>query len=84
MTTTVTIGYQRLQHNNVPEYGLPGTLPDLAVAAGKTVDDLDFSNFYGLLSRDHEKMTSDVVTGTVEHRFGRGRSLREQIADAGP
>jgi catecholate siderophore receptor len=74
--TTVTIGYQRLQQNNVPDYGLPGTLPDLAVAAGKTVDDLDFSNFYGLLSRDHEKMTSDVVTGTVEHRFGRGRSLR--------
>ena len=74
--TTVTIGYQRLQQNNVPDYGLPGTLPDLAVAAGKTVDDLDFNNFYGLLSRDHEKMTSDVVTGTVEHRFGRGRSLR--------
>ncbi len=74
--TTVTIGYQRLQQNNVPDYGLPGTLPDLAVAAGKTVDDLDFGNFYGLVSRDHEKMTSDVVTGTVEHRFGRGRSLR--------
>ena len=74
--TTVTVGYQRLQQNNVPDYGLPGTLPDLAVAAGKTVDDLDFSNFYGLLSRDHEKVTSDVVTGTVEHRFGRGRSLR--------
>jgi catecholate siderophore receptor len=74
--TTVTIGYQRLQQNNVPDYGLPGTLPDIAVAAGKTVDDLDFSNFYGLVSRDHEKVTSDVVTGTVEHRFGRGRSLR--------
>jgi catecholate siderophore receptor len=74
--TTVTVGYQRLQQANVPDYGLPGTLPELAVAAGKTVDDLDFSNFYGLLSRDHEKVTSDVVTGTVEHRFGRGRSIR--------
>jgi catecholate siderophore receptor len=74
--TTVTIGYQRLQQNNIPDYGLPGTLPDVAVASGKTVDDLDFSNFYGLLSRDHEKVTSDVVTGTVEHRFGRGRTLR--------
>jgi catecholate siderophore receptor len=74
--TTVTIGYQRLQQHNIPDYGLPGTLPDLAIAAGKTVDDLDFSNFYGLVSRDHEQMTSDVVTGTVEHRLGRGRSLR--------
>lgn len=74
--TTVTVGYQRLQQNNIPDYGLPGTLPDLAVAAGKTVDDLDFSNFYGLLSRDHEKMTSDIVTGTITHRFRPTLSLR--------
>jgi catecholate siderophore receptor len=74
--TTVTVGYQRLQQNNVPDYGLPGTLPDLAVVAGGTVDDLDFSNFYGLASRDHENSTSDVVTGTVEHRFGQGHSVR--------
>ncbi|MEO7275885.1 MAG: TonB-dependent siderophore receptor [Vicinamibacterales bacterium] len=70
--TSATIGYQRLKQDNVPDYGLPGTLPDLAVAAGKTIEDLDFSNFYGLLSRDHEKVTSDVVTGTVTQRFGRG------------
>ena len=53
--TTVTVGYQRLQQNNVPDYGLPARCRIVAVAAGKTVDDLDFSNFYGLLSRDHEK-----------------------------
>jgi catecholate siderophore receptor len=74
--TTVTVGYQRLQQHNVPDYGLPGTLPDLAVAAGKTVEDLDFSNFYGLLARDHEQLTSDIVTGTVEHRFSPTLSLR--------
>jgi catecholate siderophore receptor len=74
--TTVTFGYQHLHQHNVPDYGLPGTLPDLAVAAGKTVDDLDFSNFYGLLARDHEKMDSDIATATVEHRFTPSRSLR--------
>jgi catecholate siderophore receptor len=74
--TAVNVGYQRLQQDNVPDYGLPGTLPDRAVADGKTVADLDFSNFYGLLSRDHEKVTSDVVTTTVEHRFGRAHSIR--------
>jgi catecholate siderophore receptor len=74
--TTFTLGYTRLTQRNVPDYGLPGTLPDLAVAAGKTVDDIDFSNFYGLLSRDHERMTSDVATGTVAHRFARGSTLR--------
>jgi catecholate siderophore receptor len=51
-------------------------LPDAAVAAGQTVNDLDFSNFYGLLSRDRERVTSDIATATVEHRFGRAHTIR--------
>src|SRR5262245_21054032 len=74
--TSLTLNYNHLHQNNLPDYGLPGTLPDLAVAAGKTIDDIDFSNFYGLVSRDHENITSDVATATVEHRFGRAFSLR--------
>ena len=74
--TTATVSYQRADQDNLPDHGLPGTLPDLAVAAGKTVDDLDFSNFYGLRSRDHETMTSDVFTGTVEHRFNEELRVR--------
>ena len=74
--TTVSIGYQRVDQDNVPDHGLPGTLPDLAVAGGKTVNDLDFSSFYGLRSRDHETMKSDVFTGTVEHRFNNDLRVR--------
>jgi catecholate siderophore receptor len=74
--TSLTLSYQHLHQNNVPDYGLPGTLPDLANAAGITVKDLDFSNFYGLLARDHEKLDSDVATATIEHRFSRTLSLR--------
>ncbi|MES1147053.1 MAG: TonB-dependent receptor, partial [Solimonas sp.] len=74
--TQVTFNYQRLQQNNVPDYGLPGTLPDLANAQGMTVKDLDFSNYYGLVSRDHENLTSDVGTVTVDHRFTRQTSVR--------
>jgi catecholate siderophore receptor len=74
--TQVTINYQRLQQNNIPDYGLPATLPDLANAQGITVKDLDFSNFYGLATRDHEKVTSDVGTVTVDHRFTPQTSVR--------
>jgi catecholate siderophore receptor len=74
--TNVTLNYQHLSQNNVPDHGLPSTLPEAAIAAGKTVDDIDFSNFYGLLGRDREKTTSDVATATIEHRLGRGRSIR--------
>jgi len=74
--TTVSLSYQHVHQHNTPDYGLPGTLPDAANAAGMTVSDLDFSNFYGLLSRDYEKMDGDVATATVEHRFSQMRSLR--------
>jgi catecholate siderophore receptor len=74
--TEVTFGYEHLQQNNVPDYGLPATLPSGAVAEGITVDDLDFSNFYGLVSRDHEKVKTDLGTVTVEHRFSAATSLR--------
>jgi catecholate siderophore receptor len=74
--TELTLNYQHLQQNNLPDYGLPGTLPDSAAAAGQTVDDIDFSNFYGLVGRDHEKVKSDAATVTVNRRFGPGRTLR--------
>jgi catecholate siderophore receptor len=74
--TTLTVGYEHLQQNNVPDYGLPATLPPAAVDAGVTVDDLDFSNFYGLVSRDREKVKTDLGTVTVEHRFSAATSLR--------
>lgn len=74
--TDVTFGYQHLQQNNVPDYGLPATLPQQAVDRGLTIDDLDFSNFYGLLSRDHEKTRSDQGTVTIRHAFDPRFSLR--------
>src|SRR6185503_4798027 len=57
--TEVTLNYSHLQQNNLPDYGLPGTLPDLASAKGLTVDALGFSSFYGLVGRDHEKTRAD-------------------------
>jgi catecholate siderophore receptor len=74
--TTVALGYQHLEQNNEPDYGLPGTLPEQAADQGLTIEDLDFSNFYGLPDRDHEKMRSDLGTVTVRHQFAGTLSLR--------
>jgi catecholate siderophore receptor len=40
---------------------------------------VDFSNFYGLTSRDYEDTKTDVATGRVEHDFGSGLSLRSIV-----
>ena len=74
--TTVTVSYSRLQQNNVPDLGIPTLFPDNAIAAGLTVNDLDFNNYYSIASRDYEDTTSDVVTGIVSHRFNQMFTLR--------
>ena len=68
--------YSRLSQDNIPDWGIPTLLPDTAIAQGITVNDLDFSNFYGLASRDYEKTTSDIFTGTVRHEFNATSALR--------
>ncbi|QYM77819.1 TonB-dependent siderophore receptor [Horticoccus luteus] len=74
--TTVTLAYQHLSQDNIPDYGLPGTLPAVAFAAGQTIADLDWSNFYGLVARDYEKIESDGATAIVTHKFPGGAALR--------
>jgi len=74
--TTLTLSYLHMEQDNLPDYGLPMTLPAGALAAGKTINDLDWSNFYGLVSRDYEKVDSDAFTAIAEHKFNTGTSLR--------
>jgi len=74
--TSVTVSYTRLQVDNIPDLGIPTLLPDNAIAAGITVNNLDFSNWYGVASRDYEKTTSDIFTTTVDHRFNSMFTLR--------
>jgi len=74
--TQVTVSYSRLQQDNIPDLGIPTLLPDNAIAAGITVDNLDFHNYYGIASRDYEKTTSDIFTTTVQHRFNSMFTLR--------
>lgn len=74
--TMLTLNYSRLEENNSPDWGLPTLLPDVAIAKGITVNDLNFSNFYGIASRDYEKTTSDIGTVIVDHKFSPALSLR--------
>ncbi|MDB6093042.1 MAG: bfrD [Verrucomicrobia bacterium] len=74
--TTATLSYAHMSQDNLPDYGLPGTLPAGAIAAGKTINDLNWANFYGLVTRDYEKIESDSVTAVIEHKFDGETSLR--------
>jgi len=75
-STQLVVSYSHLKQDNIVDLGLPALLPDLAIEQGLTVNDLDFNNFYGIVSRDHEKTTSDVVTAKFDQRFNSTFSLR--------
>ncbi len=74
--TQLTLNYTHVQADNIPDWGLPTLLPDTAIAQHVTVNDLDFSNFYGIASRDYEVTKSDIGTVTINHDFSRRLSLR--------
>ena len=73
--TRLYVNLSHLKQDNLPDYGLPATLPQ-NMPPGQTVEDLDWSNFYGLKSRDHETIRSDQASIIVEHDFEGGAQLR--------
>ena len=75
--TQVTLKYQRLDQDNVPDYGLPwGSSPGFPTGAFRATPPVDQSNFYGLRDYDFEDIRSDVATADVSHRFRGPFTLR--------
>ena len=64
-STRATIGYFKLNQDNVPEYGLPwvpvNTNQQLQAFANG-IPPVDQNNFYGLVDRDYERTETDLVT----------------------
>jgi catecholate siderophore receptor len=79
--TRVTVDYAHLDQDNVPDYGIPW-VPTTNAPLKEYADQappVDFSNFYGLTSRDYEHTDTDVATARVEHDFGPGLTLRSIV-----
>lgn len=66
--TQLTLAWQHLEQDNLPDYGMPRATFDYEPT-------VPFSNWYGLTERDYEKIDQDLVTATVEHQ-GSGYTLR--------
>ncbi|MDB5413580.1 MAG: TonB-dependent siderophore receptor [Rubritepida sp.] len=65
--TQVNLSYLHQQEDNVPDFGIP-------IIAGR-VANVSPSNFYGLRNVDRERYTTDVITGSIRHRFAEGVTL---------
>jgi catecholate siderophore receptor len=79
--TRIVADYSHLSQQNVPDYGIPW-VPNTNVPLRAYADQappVEFSNFYGLTSRDYEDTETDVVTGRVERDFSTALSIRSIV-----
>jgi len=67
--TRAILSYTLLDHEGVPDYGIP-FVPASNVPLADHADEpapVDYDNYYGLLERDYEKVRSNIVTFAAEH-----------------
>tara|TARA_R110002072_G_scaffold51389_3_gene137916 strand:- start:916 stop:3108 length:2193 start_codon:yes stop_codon:yes gene_type:complete len=69
--TQVTVSLFHLEQDNLPDYGIPWVPTDnvpLAALADEPAP-VDFENWYGLLDRDFEEVSTSLVTLKVDHNL---------------
>lgn len=78
--TRTTFSYFHLEQDNQPDYGIPWVPETVTTPSLKNYHDkaapVPFSNYYGLLKRDYEEISTDLATFTFEHDFSDEFKLR--------
>ncbi len=78
--TQVQAGWFYTTQHNQPDFGLPfvplanDAVPGVA-GYGNKVAPVPYSNYYGLINRDHEDIDTNIGSVVVKHDFGSGVSL---------
>jgi catecholate siderophore receptor len=75
----LTLSYFHLEQDNVPDYGIPWVPNTQAVLPQSFWNEpapVDYNNFYGLLDRDKEEISTDYATLRYEQKAGDSFSLR--------
>ena len=79
--TRATISYYKLKQDNISDYGIPWVplANNVLVEFRDRPAPVPRNTFYGLRSRDFERLNSDLVTLRFEHDFNDGLSIRNQL-----
>ncbi len=76
---SLMLSYFHLEQDNVPDYGIPWVPSTQAVLPQRFWNKpppVDFDNFYGLLERDNEEISTDIATLRYEQKVDNWFSLR--------
>jgi catecholate siderophore receptor len=67
--TQFTALYVHQEDRNIPQYGVP-------FYNGRPLPGVSPHNYYGYANLDRQKQNVDILTGIIDHDFGRGLTLR--------
>lgn len=73
--TRLIVEHFHMEQDNIPTYGIPN--PSI-IGGGYSLPEELWHNFYGLVGRDYERITTDNFRGKFEHDFTEDISLRNQ------
>jgi len=79
--TQLLISYFYMKQDNQPDFGIPfvplanNAVPGVA-GYGNKVAPVPYSNYYGLVNRDHENISTNIGEMTVTHDFQNGIVFR--------
>src|SRR5690606_34771775 len=79
--TRLDLSFFHLYQDNQPDYGIPWVPSDnvpLAAFADQPAP-VDFDNYYGLIERDYEHVTTDIFSAEIEHEFSPAFSVRNRL-----
>ena len=77
----VSFGYFYMKQDNQPDFGIPfvpignNAVPGVA-GYGNKVAPVDYSNYYGLVERDHEDISTNIARMTITYDFQNGVVVR--------
>ena len=80
--TRVNLDYYHLESDDLPDSGIPYTIPTAGSAArtsahpSKPNDGGDSDNFYGLTDRDFRKTRVDIATFAIEHDLSEALTIK--------
>ena len=79
--TRFSVSYFHLSQDNISDYGIPWVpaTNNVLVAFRDRPAPVPRETFYGFLSRDKEKLRSDLLTARFEHDFNDNLSIRNQF-----
>ncbi len=77
----VSFGYFYMKQDNQPDFGIPfvpignNAVPGVA-GYGNKVAPVDYTNYYGLVERDHEDISTNIARMTITYDFQNGVVVR--------